>query len=394
MDVDQDMPVIVRHHRPDGDGGGVRIEATDAYNIAEIIRSAMRQEAISDFHMEQAARREAAAAMWMQQMSTQLTSVAEELVRITADKHKLHGADMPEPMELETGPPGPRGPPPPPGAAASAAPLAAPPLYAGASSSAAPVTVSGAPINISIRNERSPDQRTTKYMRIDRPSPERRAKEAAARAEQTASKAEQTAARAEESARKATIDAEVAATRARDAQEREAKAAARARSLENKLQRAEERERAREAKSAERKAAEARDAELRAEAKRAREVERAQEAERKAEAKRAEARAEAKRAEAKRAEASAARERSRTPGGGIPAPPVHVPTDSVDSRELRASTPDLTPEQEQLLALVKQKYGIPDDMSIAEIVEASRRMLAMQAAKKPRARSGARSSTA
>ena len=85
-----------------------------------------------------------------------------------------------------------------------------------------------------------------------------------------------------------------------------------------------------------------------------------------------------------------------TPGGGIPAPPVHVPTDSVDSRELRASTPDLTPEQEQLLALVKQKYGIPDDMSIAEIVEASRRMLAMQAAKKPRARSasGARSSTA
>jgi hypothetical protein len=66
---------------------------------------------------------------------------------------------------------------------------------------------------------------------------------------------------------------------------------------------------------------------------------------------------------------------------------VHVPTDSVDSRELRASTPDLTPEQEQLLALVKQKYGIPDDMSIAEIVEASRRMLAMQAAKKPRARS-------
>jgi hypothetical protein len=108
MDVDQDMPVIVRHHRPDGDGGGVRIEASDAYNIAAIIRSAMQKEAISDFHMEQAARREAAAAMWMQQMSTQLTSVAEELVRITADKHKLHGADLPEPMELETGPPGPR----------------------------------------------------------------------------------------------------------------------------------------------------------------------------------------------------------------------------------------------------------------------------------------------
>jgi chemotaxis protein histidine kinase CheA len=337
--------------------------------------------------------------MWMQQMSTQLTSVAEELVRITADKHKLHGADMPEPMDLETGPPKPRGPPPPPGAAVSAAPLAAPlaapPFYAGASSSAAPVTVAGAPINISIRNERSPDQRTAKVMRIDTPSPERRAKEAAARAEQTA-------ARAEESARKATIDAEVAATRARDAQEREAKAAARARSLENKLQRAEERERAREAKSAERKATEAREAEARAEAKRAREVERAKSAERKAEAKRveaarAEARAEAKLAEAeakRRVAAGEARERSRTPGGGIPAPPVHVPTDSVDSRELRASTPDLTPEQEALLALVKQKYGIPDDMSIAEIVEASRRMLAMQAAKKPRSKSGARSSTA
>ena len=97
-------------------------------------------------------------------------------------------------MELETGPPGPRGPPPPPGAAAAAAPLAAPlaapPFYAGASSSAAPVTVAGAPINISIRNERSPDQRATKFMLMDTPSPERRAKEAAARAEQTAARGE------------------------------------------------------------------------------------------------------------------------------------------------------------------------------------------------------------
>ena len=78
----------------------------------------------------------------------------------------------------------------------------------------------------------------------------------------------------------------------------------------------------------------------------------------------------------------------------MPAPAVHVPTDSADSRELRASTPDLTPEQQELLALVKEKHGIPEDMSIGEIVEASRRMMAMQA-KRARARSssGARSST-
>ncbi len=395
MDVDQDMPVIVRHHGPDGGGGGggVRIDATDAYNIAEIIRSAMKKEAISEHYLEQAARREAAAAMWMQHIATNVTSVAEELARITAAGHKLHGTDLPEPMELETGPPGPRGPPPPPGAAAAAAPLAAPPFYAGASSSAAPVTVSGAPINISIRTDRSPDQRTAKFMRIDTPSPERRAKE--------------TAARAEESARKATIDAEVAATRARDAQEREAKAreaelkaAARARSLEAKLQRAEEQVRAREAKSAERKVAEAREAEARAEAKRAREAERAKSEERKAEAKRVEAarkEAAAERARERAAQAETRKSsRSRTPGGSIRTPAAPVPTGSIDSRELRASTPDLTPEQEELLALVKKQYGIPEDMSIAEIVEASRRMMAMSA-KKPRgarSSSGARSSTA
>ena len=81
----------------------------------------------------------------------------------------------------------------------------------------------------------------------------------------------------------------------------------------------------------------------------------------------------------------------------MPAAPaaVPVPTGPIDSRELRASTPDLTPEQQQLLALVKEKYGSPEDMSIGEIVEASRRMMAMQA-KRARARtpSGARSSTA
>ena len=77
-------------------------------------------------------------------------------------------------------------------------------------------------------------------------------------------------------------------------------------------------------------------------------------------------------------------------------PAVHVPTDSIESRELRARTPDLTPEQQQLLALVKKQYGIPEDMSIAEIVEASRRMMAMQAkrARGTRTLSGARSSTA
>ena len=39
----------VRNHRPDDDPSGVRIDATDAYNIAEIIRSDMKKEAISEF---------------------------------------------------------------------------------------------------------------------------------------------------------------------------------------------------------------------------------------------------------------------------------------------------------------------------------------------------------
>ena len=150
--------------------------------------------------------------------------------------------------------------------------------------------------------------------------------------------------------------------------------------------------RAREAKSAERKAAEARDAEARAEAKRAREAECAQEAER-AEAKRKEAAAPARGRTVETRKSS----RSRTPGGGVSAAPAAVlaPTGPIDSRELRATSPDLTPEQQQLLALVKEKYGIPEDMSIGGIVEASRRMMAMQA-KRARARSssGARSSTA
>jgi colicin import membrane protein len=157
--------------------------------------------------------------------------------------------------------------------------------------------------------------------------------------------------------------------------------------------------RAREAKSTERKAAEAREAEARAEAKRAREAERAKSEERKAEAKRVEAarkEAAAERAR-ERAQAEARKSsRSRTPGGSIRTPAAQVPTGPIDSRELRASTPDLTPEQEELLALVKKQYGIPEDMSIAEIVEASRRMMAMSA-KKPRgarSSSGARSSTA
>jgi hypothetical protein len=72
----------------------------------------MKKEAISEHHLEQAARREAAAAMWMQHIATNVTSVAEELARITAAGHKLHGTDLPEPMELEDGaipkPAGPR----------------------------------------------------------------------------------------------------------------------------------------------------------------------------------------------------------------------------------------------------------------------------------------------
>ena len=109
-----------------------------------------------------------------------------------------------------------------------------------------------------------------------------------------------------------------------------------------------------------------------------------------------------KEAEAERARERAGAEtrkgsRSRTPGGSSRTPvPAPVPTGPIDSRELRASTPDLTPEQQELLALVKKQYGIPEDMSIAEIVEASRRMMAMSA-KKPRgarSSSGARSSTA
>jgi hypothetical protein len=98
-----------------------------------IIRSAMKKEAISEHYLEQAARREAAAAMWMQHIATNVTSVAEELARITAAGHKLHGTDLPEPMELETGPPETPRPPAPAGRSGGrrALALAAPPFYCG-----------------------------------------------------------------------------------------------------------------------------------------------------------------------------------------------------------------------------------------------------------------------